>query len=97
MKLQGKRGQYHGIDELSAGERQMLILIYTISRWLQPGGIVLIDEPERHLHPSLVRPLLASIEGIVRDNDGQLMITSHAVDIWQDYESQGLRIEMNAA
>ncbi|MFT4928221.1 MAG: energy-coupling factor transporter ATP-binding protein EcfA2 [Phenylobacterium sp.] len=95
VKLKGKRGVYHSIDELSAGERQVLILIYLISRWMQPGGIVLIDEPDMFLHPSLVEPLLATLELIVQDNGGQLIITSHAVDVWESYESQGMRIEMN--
>lgn len=56
------RGARHSLDELSAGEHQVLILVYLISRWLQPGGIVLIDEPDLYLHPSLVSGLLANLE-----------------------------------
>lgn len=40
-------------------------MLFTVQRWLQPGGVVLIDEPDLHLHPSLISPLLASIENIV--------------------------------
>lgn len=94
VKLTGKRSS-HSMDKLSAGEHQVMILIYLISRWMQPGGIVLIDEPDMFLHPSLVEPLLATLEQIVQDNKGQLIITSHAVDVWESYESQGMRIEMN--
>lgn len=46
-------------------------MLFTVQRWLQPGGVVLIDEPDLHLHPSLISPLLASIENIVAEN-GQL-------------------------
>ncbi len=95
VRLKNKRGVGHLMDELSAGEHQVLILIYLVSRWMQPGGIVLIDEPDMYLHPSLVEPLLATLELIVQDNGGQLIITSHAVDVWESYESQGIRIEMN--
>ena len=96
VKLKGIRGVYHSIDELSAGEHQILILIYLISRWMQPGGIVLIDEPDLYLHPSLVAPLLSIIEQLVTEGDGQLLISSHAVDVWARYENQGKRIELKA-
>lgn len=94
VKLKGQRGASHSLDELSAGEHQVLILIYLISRWMQPGGVVLIDEPDLYLHPSLINSLLASVEQLVQDRGGQLIITSHAVDVWHRYENQGKRIEL---
>lgn len=97
LKGKGERGQFHGLDELSAGEHQVLILIYLLKRWLQEGGVVLIDEPDLYLHPSLIDPLLNAIEKIVEEHNGQLIITSHAVDVWQRYESSGLRIELAAS
>lgn len=94
VKIKGKRGVRHSLDELSAGEHQVLILVYLISRWLQPGGIVLIDEPDLYLHPSLVSGLLANLERLVAEQQGQLIVTSHSVDIWRRYEEKGLRIEL---
>lgn len=94
VKLKGQRGANHSLDELSAGEHQVLILIYLISRWMQPGGVVLIDEPDLYLHPSLIHSLMASLEQLVQDRDGQLIITSHAIDVWRRYENQGKRIEL---
>jgi len=92
--IKGKKKQHHSLDELSAGERQVLILIYLMSRWLQKGGIVLVDEPDLYLHPSLVDPFLASLEGLVKERGGQLILTSHAVNVWERYEKQGKRIEL---
>jgi len=94
VRCKNRRGTYHSLDELSAGEHQILILIYLISRWMQQGGIVLIDEPDLYLHPSLVDPLLSSLEKLVAENDGQLLITSHAIDVWHRYENRGKRIEL---
>jgi hypothetical protein len=48
------------------------------------------------LHPSLVNGLLSSLEKLVTDIGGQLMITSHQPDIWQRYEASGKRIELGA-
>lgn len=94
IKLHNQRGKFHYMDELSAGEHQVLIMLYMLQRWMQPGGVVLIDEPDLHLHPSLITPLLAAIENIVKEQDGQLIITSHATDIWQRYENLGMRVDL---
>lgn len=94
VKLKGKRGQYHSLDELSAGEHQVLIMLYLLARWAEPGAVVLIDEPDLYLHPSLVGGLLSSLEKLVKDINGQLLITSHMPEIWQRYEASGRRIEL---
>jgi len=94
VKLQNQRGLYHSLDDLSAGEHQVLILIYLITRWMQKGGVVLIDEPDLYLHPSLIDPFLSALEQLVARKDGQLLITSHAVDVWQRYDNNGLRIAL---
>ena len=94
IKLTGQRGKSHSIDELSAGEHQVLIMIFLLSRWLEDGGIVLIDEPDLYLHPSLISGLLASLETLVSTKNGQLLITSHIPDVWNRYESKGKRVEL---
>lgn len=97
VKLKNKRGQSHGLDDLSAGEHQVLILLYLLARWAEKGAVILIDEPDLYLHPSLVGGLLSSIEKLVTDLDGQLIITSHQPDIWQRYEASGKRIELGTS
>ncbi len=96
VKIKNQRGQTHSLDDLSAGEHQVLILIYLLSRWAQQGAIVLIDEPDLYLHPSLVNGLLSSLEKLVSDFNGQLIITSHQPEIWRRYEKFGKRIELGA-
>ena len=87
------RGE-HTLDELSAGERQVLIQIYLISRWLEPGGLVLLDEPDLHLHPSLVTMLLGRIEAITTERRAQLFLTSHLPELWHRYETKALRVKL---
>ena len=86
----------HFLDDLSAGEHQVLIQLYIISRWLEPGGIVLIDEPDLFLHPSLISGFLAQLEKMVVDRHGQLIIPSHVPEVWDRYEAIGLRILLRA-
>ncbi|WP_207191882.1 AAA family ATPase [Halochromatium roseum] len=70
----------------------MLIQLYLINRWLEKGGVALIDEPDLYLHPSLVSSFLARLEKMVADRDGQLLITSHVPEVWSRYEALGRRI-----
>jgi energy-coupling factor transporter ATP-binding protein EcfA2 len=94
VKLAGQRGQYHTLDELSAGEHQVLIILYVIARWGEKGCLVLIDEPDLYLHPSLISGLLSRIEHLVDELGGQLLISSHVPDVWSRFESTGRRIDL---
>ncbi|MFK5970555.1 MAG: ATP-binding protein [Candidatus Marithrix sp.] len=89
-----KQGQSHTLDMLSSGERQMLIKLYLIIRWLEPGGIVMIDEPDLYLHPSIIPDFLAKLELQVKEKEGQLLIASHSTDIWNRYDTRNKRIKL---
>lgn len=89
-----KKTKNHSIDDLSAGEHQVMIQLYMVSRWLEEGGIVLIDEPDLFLHPSLIPGFLSKLESLAEEKNGQLIITSHNQDIWKRYERKGVRIPL---
>jgi ABC-type lipoprotein export system ATPase subunit len=84
----------HLLDELSAGEHQVMIQLYMVSRWLQKGGLVLIDEVDLHLHPSLLQRFLDNLEALVRERNGQLLLTSHNPTVWDRYERKAHRIKL---
>jgi ABC-type lipoprotein export system ATPase subunit len=88
LQVRLKDGQTHYIEELSAGERQCLIMIFMVTRWLMPGGIVLIDEPDLHLHVSLQRHFIHTVEKIVHAREGQLIVTSHSPTLWEEFNER---------
>jgi predicted ATPase len=94
VNIHKKRGQSHTLDMLSSGERQILLKLYLVSRWLEPGGIVMIDEPDHYLHPSIVPSFLAQLEAQVEEKKGQLLIASHSPDVWNRYETRDKRIKL---
>lgn len=61
-KLIAKKGDLppYSIAELSDGERNALLIISNILT-APEGSLLLIDEPERHLHRSIVSPLLSTL------------------------------------
>lgn len=53
-------GEPYGVAELSDGERNALLIAATVLT-APEGSLFLIDEPERHLHRSIISPLLTAL------------------------------------
>lgn len=79
-----KNGNSYSISELSDGERNAL-LVATDVLTLLPGTLILIDEPERHLHHSIVSPLLLSL--FAYKPDCYFVVSTHELSLTLDYQS----------
>ncbi len=89
-------GDKHPVDQLSSGEKQVLLMIAFITRWLRPGGIVLIDEPDLHLHVSWTNALVDHLRRMVAQQNGQLIVASHAAELWERF-TPSHRVELGDA
>jgi ABC-type lipoprotein export system ATPase subunit len=69
-------GEPYSIAQLSDGERNALLLAADVLT-LKPGTLVLIDEPERHLHRSIISPLLTLL--FKRRSDCTFIVSTHDV------------------
>jgi len=86
------------VDKLSAGERSLLINLCMLLRWLSEGGIVLLDEPELHQHLSLMRGSLAVLHALIEDEfHGQLLVASHAPEVWDHFRSSRAFVDLEGA
>ena len=65
-------------SKLSGGEREVSFLIGQIDRFKLQRGLLLIDEPELHLNPDLLRNWLAFLRDTV--TDGQIWIATHSLE-----------------
>ena len=88
-------GHFVTVDKLSAGERSVMINLTMVLRWLGPGGIVLLDEPELHQHSSLMRGNIAVLEAVVQDGGGQLIAASHADEVWQHFRARERIVDLS--
>ncbi|WP_375503398.1 AAA family ATPase [uncultured Nostoc sp.] len=83
-----KNGNDHySIAELSDGERNAL-LIATDVLTAKSGLLIIIDEPERHLHRSIVSPLLSSL--FQKRADCAFVISTHDVFLPLDNPSSSV-------
>jgi predicted ATPase len=69
-------GERHQLSSLSDGEQQVLALMYFALVTSKSGGILLIDEPELHLHPSLQQALIEVLRSM--SDRAQVWIATHA-------------------
>jgi ABC-type ATPase involved in cell division len=70
--------QPYSIAELSDGERNAILIIGTVLT-AKAGSLLLIDEPERHLHRSIVAPLLLAL--FEHRSDCGFVISTHDVSL----------------
>lgn len=73
--LAQKRGsEKYSVAELSDGERNALLIAAAVLT-AKPDSLILIDEPERHLHRSIISPLLTHL--FARRDDCAFLISTH--------------------
>lgn len=76
IKVHTPYGQDHEISDLSVGEHEVLNLMYFVRRLSARGGILLLDEPEQHLHPTLQAALFETMANMA--DRAQVIAVSHS-------------------
>lgn len=68
----------------STGHKIVMHATTTIVAYTQPQSIVLIDEPESHLHPPLLAALMTAIRLILQRNDAFAIVATHSPVVAQE-------------
>ncbi|MDA8596296.1 AAA family ATPase [Flavobacteriaceae bacterium] len=66
----------YSIAELSDGERNALLIAADVLT-CEPNTLIIIDEPERHLHRAIISPLLSSL--FLKRDDCAFVISTHDI------------------
>ena len=66
----------YSIAQMSDGERNAAIIAATVLT-VEPGTVLLIDEPERHLHRSIIEPFLSAL--FAHREDCTFIISTHEI------------------
>lgn len=78
LRVRTADGILHGLPELSSGEKQVLIFAAELRRRWTPGSLVLIDEPELHLHAAWQSTLFKLITDLQRERGGQVILATQS-------------------
>lgn len=85
--------QWEGhFETFSTGHKIVLnVLTQLISR-CDPNSLVLIDEPESHLHPSLLAAFIQSLTLVLNEFDSYAVITTHSPVVLQEIPKKYVHI-----
>ena len=71
-------------DELSSGHKAVLSIISGCVATLEERSLVLIDEPENHLHPPLLSMLIRTLSELLTDQNSVAIIATHSPIVLQE-------------
>ena len=72
------------VDKFSSGEKQILTLFYILLFKVEPGSLVIIDEPEVSLHVSWQQRLGKLISDVARVRTLSVIVATHAPAVIHD-------------
>lgn len=78
LRIETKHGDLHPLEALSSGEKQVLLFVAELFRRWTPGSLILIDEPELHLHESWLASLWQALRRLHDERGGQVIITTQS-------------------
>ena len=80
-------GQRHRLDQLSSGEKSLIVLFLLLSAHMTRNTIVLIDEVDLHLHPEWERRVVQQLKNLLRQHTGlTVIISAHSKDVLQRFD-----------
>ena len=76
----------------SAGEQLAAIVITRLVRHVEPGALVLFDEPELHMHPNLLSALLRTLNDLLNERDAFAIVGTHSPIPLQEIPARCVRV-----
>lgn len=77
-----------GFHALSSGHKIILLIITRLIEKLEEKTLVLIDEPESHLHPPLLSALIREISDLLIQKNGVAIVATHSPVVLQEVPGQ---------
>lgn len=81
-------GNVLSFNTLSSGEQEVIKILFDVARKDIKHSVIIVDEPELHLHPTLTFKLIESMKTI-GDHTNQLIFLTHSADLISTYYSTG--------
>jgi len=72
------------IERMSSGHAVVLLTITRLVETIEEKTLVIIDEPESHLHPPLLSAFLRALSELLHDRNGVSIIATHSPVVLQE-------------
>src|SRR6218665_191569 len=81
-------GELLPFNSLSSGEQEVVRVVFDVMRKEIKHSVIIVDEPELHLHPTLAFKLIETLKTI-GDGSNQFIFLTHSADLISTYYSTG--------
>lgn len=79
------------INELSSGQKIVLLSLLNLIIKVFEKTLVIIDEPELFLHPPLLKAYIRGVEEIVEEGNGVCLLATHSAVVLQEVPNTNIR------
>lgn len=79
-------------DQLSAGQKILVMVLTEVVAEIAPESIILFDEPEMHLHPDMLTALARAFQQLLAEFDSYAIVATHSPLLLQETLSRQVRI-----
>ncbi|MCX6068331.1 MAG: ATP-binding protein, partial [Chloroflexi bacterium] len=69
------------LSQLPSGEQNVLFLFGELARHRRKGAVIVVDEIENSLHPTLQRLVMWNLDRLAREWDAQVIVTTHSLEV----------------
>lgn len=88
FEIKDSTGNILPFSSLSSGEQEVVKVVFDITRKNIKHSVIIVDEPELHLHPTLTFKLIETLKTI-GDRTNQFIFLTHSADLISTYYSTG--------
>lgn len=81
-----------GFRIMSTGHKFLFHALMNLVAHIEPQSLILIDEPETHLHPPLLSTVMKSLRILLREKNSYAVIATHSPIILQETLSKNVHI-----
>jgi predicted ATPase len=76
----------------SAGHKIVLLMTAQLAAFVREGALILVDEPESHLHPPLLAMFLKILHIVLQERRSNAIVATHSPFVVQETPSRHIRI-----
>jgi predicted ATPase len=80
------------LNKLSSGQRMVVSIFTELVAHISKQSLVLLDEPETYLHPTLLSTFLRLIHALLKEYDSYAIAATHSPIVVQEIPSRSVRV-----
>lgn len=90
--VDARQGILDAFAAMSSGHKLALLALTQLVEKVEERALVLIDEPESHLHPPLLASFLRAVADLLADRNGVGIITTHSPVVLQEIPRKSVTV-----